>query len=50
VAAASPHRLRWWRRQRRHLPAEAAVVVMAGMMHVTVMVCRPAAWLTATSA
>ncbi len=49
VAAGSRHlqqlRRRWWR-----LPAVAVVVVMAGMVHITMMVCRPAAWLTATRA
>ncbi len=38
------------RRLRRGLPAVAAVMVEAGRMHVTEMVCRPAAWLTATRA
>jgi hypothetical protein len=38
------------RLQQRRLPAVAAVVVGAGRMHVTVIVFRPAAWLTATHA
>ncbi len=41
---------KWRRLQQRRLPAVAAVVVGAGRMHVTVIVFRPAAWLTATPA
>ncbi len=44
AVAARPRHL--WRQ--RCLSAVAAVVVRAGMVHVTKMVCRPAAWLTAT--
>ncbi len=43
VAARPRHLRRQW-----CLSAVAAVVVMVGMVHVTKMVCRPAAWLTAT--
>jgi hypothetical protein len=45
AVAARPRCLR-----RRRRPAVAAIVVEAGRMHINVIVCEPAAWLTATCA
>jgi hypothetical protein len=46
VATARPRLLR----RRRRLPAVAVDVVEAGRMHVTVTVCKPAAWFNTTRA
>ncbi len=50
AVAARLRRLQQRRWQRRRLPAVAAVMVGTGRMHVTVMACRPPAWLTAMCA